>query len=481
MKDAWKKGSVLALALALLFLLPVTSASGAAAGIDGNRTDGSITFEIGTDDAQLAQIELPIDVYRVAGVTASGGYTALAGFEDLKLPAADDDMTAEAWRQSAKAANAFVEEKGLTPDETIVLNRKDAANTAENLQPGLYLIAARTVQNAQQTWSFAPYLLPLPFFAYDAADASDGEWVYQVKTELKPDLSDLYGDLEITKTLHAYNQTLGNAFFVFQVEAVKEGKKVYSGVVSVNFDGPGQKSILVSRLPAGAEVTVTEVYSGASYTAVAGTEQKTWIVAEGEDGHPAGVSFQNTYDDRLNSSTGIVNQFRYENGTWDWQKQTQDGGPGTGKADGTGKNVKGSGASGAGADVSFEQETKEAGAASVKERAAELTKSEETHHAEKTSVQTAGAAPVWTEETNVRQDGGDTAPQASAKEDAPEQEARALTESKDGFVPLSGLIGELFSDENASRVTGVFALAALVAFALAFGLVRFIKYRRNGR
>ena len=69
----------------------------------------------------------------------------------------------------------------------------------------------------------------------------DDSWVYDVETQLKPDPAPRYGDLEIIKTLSSYNQTFGPAFFVFSVEAERNGKNVYSDVVSINFTEPGIK------------------------------------------------------------------------------------------------------------------------------------------------------------------------------------------------------------------------------------------------
>ena len=40
---------------------------------------------------------------------------------------------------------------------------------------------------------------------------------------------------------------------------------VYSNVESITFTAAGQESVILDRIPAGAQVTVTEVYSGSSY------------------------------------------------------------------------------------------------------------------------------------------------------------------------------------------------------------------------
>ena len=119
-----------------------------------------------------------------------------------------------------------------------------------------------------------------------------------------------------------YNETLGETTFIFSVEAEKENshgimENVYSDVVSLVFDGPGTKSVQVDNLPAGAQVTVTEVYSGASYELTTAASQTITVTAEGEAGNPGTVSFANTYNGENNGGSSIVNHFGYtatENG-----------------------------------------------------------------------------------------------------------------------------------------------------------------------
>ena len=137
-----------------------------------------------------------------------------------------------------------------------------------------------------------------------------------------------FGSLIIEKELLAYNETFGGADFIFKVEAEKGGKSVYSNVLSLAFDAAGEKSLQIDGLPAGAKATVTEVYSGSCYEIVTEAQRVQTvdhIIAEGEEGSPQRVRFQNTYDDRPNGGSGIVNHFRYEgNGIWGEPQQQRD-------------------------------------------------------------------------------------------------------------------------------------------------------------
>ena len=191
----------------------------------------------------------------------------------------------------------------------------------------MYLVAAESVQSPSSIYTFTPYLLSLPNHYYQ--DGQKDIWVYDVTAGLKPGQEDRYGDLEIDKTLISYNASLGEATFVFSIEAEKDGKIVYSDVVSVVFDGTGTKSIVIRNLPAGAKVTVTEVYSGASYERTTEESQTVEIAADSI----AKTAFENEYNHQMNGGTSVVNHFAYtvpeeksgstrRESTWDWEQQT---------------------------------------------------------------------------------------------------------------------------------------------------------------
>ena len=73
----------------------------------------------------------------------------------------------------------------------------------------------------------------------------------------------------------------------------------------------------IEHIPAGANVTVTEVYSGASYELTTEATQHAVIAAD----DIAGVSFENEYDHRNNGGSSVVNRFTYNEGDWDWEQQ----------------------------------------------------------------------------------------------------------------------------------------------------------------
>lgn len=353
-----KKAAVLALALGILTAGPKTAYG--AGGIEGERQDCKVTFtldveELGEEDlgnlgqmspdfgqyyeelsSVLEEEAIQVSLYRVAEVDAGGRFRLLpayregAGLEGLE--AADANTTAKQWSDWAQAAAEIVLPKeaqgaedesageadaGIKPDAEARIRRTPegkALGTTEELRTGMYLVCVAPVETANSRYCFIPYLLSLPRYAY-GEDGSE-TWNYgdekPIMVGLKPEKEDRYGDLVIEKSLISYNETLQGASFVFEVKAVKEMELVYSDVVSLVFDGCGRETVTVKGIPLGAEVTVTEVYSGASYreTTSDSMPPQHSITMSGDENR---VSFVNEYDSRLNGGgTSVVNHFKYE-------------------------------------------------------------------------------------------------------------------------------------------------------------------------
>lgn len=317
MKKRIKQGGAAALALALAMPAMMYQNVQAATGIETDRKC-SVEFQVDGDFSELKTLDISVYLYKVADVEETGAYTALNGFQDLELDKINSETTALEWEEMAAQASELIQDQNIEPVETAVL--ENGAGTAREMDTGMYLVEARQVQSPEYTYSFTPYLLSLPNNYYSSTQ--DDTWVYDVTTGLKPEQELRYGSIQLNKTLDIYNETLGETTFIFSVEAEKENSQgimenVYSNVVSLVFDGPGTKSVQVDNLPAGAQVTVTEVYSGASYELTTAASQTVTVIAEGETGNPVTVSFANTYNGENNGGSSIVNHFGYtapENG-----------------------------------------------------------------------------------------------------------------------------------------------------------------------
>lgn len=330
----------------LLFLFALCAAlaaprtDGAARAVDFNREcsltvlSGSVEFEEELKDANVV-----VDVYQVAGAREVSGYDTytyefLEGFEGLVLSEHPDSGEWKALSQKA-AEIAFA---GREP----LIQGAPFGEKISGMECGLYLVVARgadisdyvvtvedeegkkslaTIANAgEYTYSIAPALVSLPGKEADengnVSTDGAGDWVYDLTAALKLERDVRYGSLEIIKTLKSY-ETKDPATFVFLVEARIGDELVFSDVVSISFTAPGEKKTLLARIPVGADVTVTEVYSGAVYQPETGDVQKTVIAAD----EAVSVSFTNSYDNTNNGGGALTNHFEYSSDTgWGWTK-----------------------------------------------------------------------------------------------------------------------------------------------------------------
>lgn len=318
--------SACALALAVTISGLALPGAYAANAVDTGKTDCSIEFNLSknvygsgenaTDFAELSTLPIQVKLYKVATITETGAYNAVTGFEELNLDSISNETSAADWEEKAVKAKEVIEKNTTSPTATAVLN--GGTGKAEGLATGMYLIVPQEVQSPYYTYSFKENLISLPNNYYDPTQSGSSDaWVYNLTgtnaVGLKPDRQERKGSLEIIKSLASYNATSGGATFVFNVRVEKlDGTTVTNNVYKIAFDGPGDnKKYVVENLPAGAKVTVTEVYSGANYslTPTSANEQETFIVADAA----VSVNFINEHNGGQNGGSGIVNNF-YKNG-----------------------------------------------------------------------------------------------------------------------------------------------------------------------
>lgn len=307
---------VAVLASVLLVLLLAVPGVYGAGGIDTERACG-VTFKLDGQYSELEALTIPVSLYRVASVGIDGRYTPLEGFTGLDLSSVDSETTAEEWAQMAEQASQIIETGGAETAASGEIRQGTAQ--VGGLETGMYLVEAGSVETARYTYDFIPYLLALPGNYYAATGSDD--WVYDVESALKPEQQTRYGSLAIEKVLEDYNATLGGATCVFTVEALLDGEVVYSDAVSLVFDEAGRKTVTADGIPAGAQVTVREVYAGAGYQVVGDDVQTAEIIAD--DTVP--VNFGNTYSGSPNTGSSIVNHYTYRgDGIWNDPVQMTD-------------------------------------------------------------------------------------------------------------------------------------------------------------
>lgn len=298
---------------------------------------GVVTLTVTDESGQredLASTNVDVFVYKVAGVdeSESGLYTLEARFEALaenaqwnggKLSgetlmedlqaAALDVLAAEA---SLAASDESETDEAALPEPDFKATVSAVGGEIELPEKGLYLLVPQSVATARWDYTFSPILLAMPSF-----DQTTSSLSYAFDVTMKPLRESRLTGIVISKTLQSYNATLGPTTFLFEVKATVDGEVVYSNVAGLTFSGTGTQSTTVEGIPAGADVTVTEVYSGTSYTPVGGR-----VSVEIEDlpmpedgGTYTRVPFTNDYNNLRVPDSAVTNTFVYNGTGWQWQ------------------------------------------------------------------------------------------------------------------------------------------------------------------
>lgn len=316
MNKRLKQGTTFLLALALAFPLLTLPGARAANAIETNRKC-SVSFSVSGEDNELTDTgtNITVNLYKVADVDVSGNYTATGAFTgvDVSSVRADNNDAASEWVERAKKAKEKLSDS-VKPVATVTLTRGIGAKAG--LDTGLYLVDTPEIVTTNYTYTFTPYLVSLPTNNYYSSGNDD--WIYDLKDTnaigLKPEEHARYGDLKINKKLANHNATTGKkTTFVFQIDITRKGK-TETRIESLDFESAGDSSVTITKIPAGATVKVTEIYSGASYKLISENYQETTIVAtdRGAKGDPASVSFTNDINNNMNGGYGVKNNFKLD-------------------------------------------------------------------------------------------------------------------------------------------------------------------------
>lgn len=320
MRKRIRRGGTLLLGFAVLLSAMFLPQVYAAEAIDP-AAECSIGFSIAGTYEDLSNTEVQVDLYKVADVSASGKYTAVSGYEGLGLEEISDTTTAQEWEEKALKAAETAQAQGK---ETAQVTVAGGVGSVSGLKTGMYLIQAETAQTENYEYTFTPYLVSLPNNYY--YENGNDTWVYTLTDlALKPEQTERLGSLEIVKTLDGKGISMGEAAtFIFQVDYTTPRGEDKTELVTVTFGaGDGSTgSASVDEIPAGSQVTVTEIYSGASYE-LAASEGTEAVIAAGET---AQARFTNTYNGSWNGGYGVVNSYTVdENGQYQWSQQSLSG------------------------------------------------------------------------------------------------------------------------------------------------------------
>lgn len=319
MRKRIRGGSAALLALLFAFSLIAVPKVYAATAVETDRIC-SVDFSIAGEFEELKSVPggVAIELYKVASIDESGKYTAVDPFSTVDVASLENDATAaDTWLDRADDASKLI--AGATA-EAKVNTDPDGNARIENLATGLYLVSTADVQSDYYIYDFKPYLISLPNNYY--YETGSDEWIYDLTgsdtLSLKPGQTPRMGDLQIDKTLINQNITTGSrATFVFQIEIETLEGKTTRQTVGLTFEEIGTKASLITDIPAGAKVTVTEEYPGAGYrlTAASLATQTVTILAD----NTVHVTFENEHDGTVDGGYGIVNNFRLdENNQYEW-------------------------------------------------------------------------------------------------------------------------------------------------------------------
>jgi hypothetical protein len=338
-----RKKALVVTALLTIPCLALPQLTGLAEGsymLDPEDASYSLTLYLPSEEEggfpELLETEFKSQAYLVAEMKNADYYEPVKGLEALDLDSLDENTKASEWEEKIRF---LTESLGLTEDEETGETKKtvsltpteititDGSGSAQDLDAGLYLIWTDTVGTTENEYSFMPSLIAIP---NRTTKDTKTWWNYDAEVDLKPARSDRMGEILIEKELKTYNATLGDASFIFQVDAEnKDGELVYSDVVSMDFTKPGKQTAVVDQISGGSKVTVKEIYSGASYQLAQGSGGSYTLTLEpNEDGDLVQTaSFSNDYNYGQTRGTSLVNHFAYdeENGGWQWTKISSQG------------------------------------------------------------------------------------------------------------------------------------------------------------
>ncbi len=321
-------------------LIAALAAPAAALGEIELDTPGGVTLNVTESELRedLAETAAVVFVYKVADVDESGTFTLTDRFAALaddpqwndghlggntRLQDLQESALALLLAETPEApAEADEESEAALPEPDVQVETALTGGEVPLDSLGLYLLAPQGVETEEWSYTFNPILLAVP-----SADQESGEWMYECAVSMKAERESRLTGIVIQKTLQNYNATLGPTTFLFEVRAEKDGELVYSNVAALTMSGPGTQSVTVEGIPAGAHVTVTEVYSGASYSPVGGqVSVEVEDLPLPEDGQEyARVPFTNDYNNRRVPDSAVTNTFVYDGTGWQWQSSQEAG------------------------------------------------------------------------------------------------------------------------------------------------------------
>lgn len=298
----------------------------AQASVDSNMGGANeLKVSVANPDTDVKNANAQVNVYLVASASKDASYDTynysfdVDAFKELGKGFDQATMTSDSWIKMAEAAKGIVEKSNVSPNATAPVGE-----SITGLKDGIYLVLIPDAQSDTNTYSFTPALVSLPGkVGADGApvyNTSAGRWTntnpaVAVPLVAKWSSKQRLGSLRINKTVNGFDGKA--ATFVYHIVDTETGGAKYENYAAVQYTSDGVQSTTVGGLPAGINLTVTEVNTGARYRIV-GDATKTATISGTET---ATVDFENESDGSGKVGHGIENHFVFSDNVndGDWQ------------------------------------------------------------------------------------------------------------------------------------------------------------------
>ena len=327
MKHRISKRIALALAMCVTCVLAFGATFVRADVNSGMGGTNELQVSVADPETDVKNADAKYNVYLVATATKDDRYDTykykfeVDAFNELGEGFDQATMTSDSWQKMAEAAKGIVERDKIEPNnhEPVPVGEK-----LTGLGDGIYLVLIPDAQSQLNTYTFTPALVSVPGkVGADGApvyNTADGRWTNTNPTVPVPmvakwSMAPRYGSLQINKTVSAFDGQ--PATFTYHIVDTATNGEQYENYAAVQYTAEGVQSTTIGHLPAGMELTVTEVDSGARYSVVGSDTQTATIAAD----KSVAVDFQNAPNESGKVGHGIENHFVFDkdlNGG-DWQ------------------------------------------------------------------------------------------------------------------------------------------------------------------
>lgn len=320
MKHRFSIRALLVLATCVACVLAFGATLAQAAIDSGMGGKNQLTIGVADGESDVKDAKAQVNVYRIATGAKDSQYDTYKytfeadPFTELGKGYDPQTMNSDSWQAMAEAAKKIVADNGTTP-----VAIASVGEPITGLADGLYLVLIPDASTATHVYTFQASIVALP--GKVGADGpvyntATGAWTDQVQAVAKWTMTPRKGSLRINKDITDF--VGDDATFTYHITGTLPDGTAYENYAAVHYaaNGEGDHYTIVGGIPAGLEVTVTEINDGAQYSSVDGPSKTTTISADEE----APVSFTNAPNDSGKVGHGIENHFvfdkDYNGGDW---------------------------------------------------------------------------------------------------------------------------------------------------------------------